>query len=104
MRYLYVHIGEADIIDSLSDEQIKQLDFALRKSGLLVMDNAKSIIVEKIKNAIIEVVHHTDGQIKTNLSDYLSDNRITSYNVCYTKLLRDFFHNNAFCIVHNKQP
>ncbi len=86
VRYLYVHIGEADIIDSLSDEQIKQLDFALRKSGLLVMDNAKSIIVEKIKNAIIEVVHHTDGQIKTNLSDYLSD----KLNYDYTYLANLF--------------
>jgi AraC-like DNA-binding protein len=71
--YLDVKIGEADIIGTISTAQIKQLDVALRKSGLLLMDNKKSIIVEKIKNSIIELVHYTDDQIKGNLSDFLSE-------------------------------
>jgi len=73
LQYIDVKIGEADIVDKISSEQIKQLDKALRKSGLLLMDNKKSIIVEKIKNAIIELVHYTDDQIKGNLSDFLSE-------------------------------
>ncbi|MGQ1786293.1 helix-turn-helix domain-containing protein [Saccharicrinis sp. GN24d3] len=72
LQYVDVKIGEANIIGELSREQIKQLDKALRKSGLLVMDDKKSILVEKIKNTIIELVHYTDDQIKVNLSDYLS--------------------------------
>ncbi len=73
LQFIDVKIGEANIIGELSLEQIKQLDTALRKSGLLVMDDKKSILVEKIKAAIIELVHYTDEQIKVNLSDYLSD-------------------------------
>ena len=73
LQYINVKIGEADIIDKISSDQITKLDVALRKSGLLLMDNKKSIIVEKIKNAIIELVHYTDDQIKGNLSDYLSE-------------------------------
>lgn len=49
------------------------LKFGLEKTGLFLLDNKKSIIVEKITNAIYELVYYTTDQIKVNLSDYLSD-------------------------------
>lgn len=73
LEYIYVKIGEADVIGNLQSEQIEQLDLVLKKSGLELMDNKKSILVEKIKTAIIELVHYTEEQIKVNLSDYLSE-------------------------------
>ena len=73
LLYADVKIGEADIIGDIPLEQLSQLDFALRKSGLQLMDDKKSILVEKIKSAIIELVHYTEEQIKVNLSDYLSE-------------------------------
>ncbi|TAL47356.1 MAG: AraC family transcriptional regulator, partial [Chitinophagaceae bacterium] len=33
----------------------------------------RSILIEKIKNAVIEMVHHSDEMIKTNFSDFLSE-------------------------------
>jgi AraC-like DNA-binding protein len=73
LQYVEVKIGEANIIENILPEQLKQLDTALRKSGLELMDNKKSILVEKIKSAIIELVHYRDEQIKVNLSGFLSD-------------------------------
>ena len=73
LHYIDVKIGEADIIENILPDQLKKLDVALRKSGLELMDDKKSILVERIKNAIIELVHYTDEQIKVNLSDYLSE-------------------------------
>ena len=73
LHYIDVKIGEADIIEQILPEQIQLLDIALRKSGLLLMDNKRSILVEKIKSSIIEMVHYSDEQIKVNLSDYLSE-------------------------------
>ena len=73
LHYVDVKIGEADIIEKVLPEQLEQLDSALRKSGLLLMDNKRSILVEKIKTAIIELVHYTEEQITMNLSDYLSE-------------------------------
>ncbi len=81
-----VKIGEADITKNIAPEQMERLDIALRKSGLLLMDNKKSILVEKIKSAIIELVHYTDEQIKVNLSDYLSE----KLNYDYTYLANLF--------------
>jgi len=73
LHYVDVKIGEANIIENIQPEQLEQLDAALRKSGLQLMDDKKSILVEKIKSAIIELVHYTDEQIKVNLSDFLSE-------------------------------
>jgi YesN/AraC family two-component response regulator len=73
LHYVDVKIGEANIIEDMLPEQLQHLDIALRKSGLQLMDDRKSILVEKIKSAIIELVHYTDEQIKVNLSDFLSD-------------------------------
>ena len=73
LRYIYVNIGETDIIDEISPTLLEQLDIALKKSGLLLMDNKKSILVERIKSAIIELVHYSEDQIRVNLSVYLSE-------------------------------
>ncbi len=86
LHYVNVKIGEADIIEDVLPEQLQQLDIALRKSGLLLMDNKKSILVEKIKNAIIELVHYTEEQIRENLSVYLSE----KLNYDYTYLANLF--------------
>jgi len=86
LPYTYVKIGEADIIGNVESEQLKQLGLALKKSGLLLMDDKKSILVEKIKSAIIELVHYTEEQIKVNLSDFLSE----KLNYDYTYLANLF--------------
>jgi len=38
-----------------------------------LMDDKKAVLVEKVKNVVVEMVHHSDEQIKTNFSDYLSE-------------------------------
>ncbi|MBW2998709.1 AraC family transcriptional regulator, partial [Candidatus Woesearchaeota archaeon] len=67
-------------------EQVKRLKSNLLKSGLEILDDKKSILVEKIKSAIVELVHYTEEQIKVNLSDYLSE----KLNYDYTYLANLF--------------
>ena len=86
IKFSDVIIGEANLFEQISTEQLKKLDISLRKSGLELMDNKKSILVEKIKRAIIELVHYTEEQIKINLSDYLSE----KLNYDYTYLANLF--------------
>lgn len=86
LDYLYVKIGEANIIGSIPEDKLKKLDISLKKVGLELMDNRKSILVEKIQNAIIELVHYTEEQIKVNLSDFLSE----KLNYDYTYLANLF--------------
>ena len=86
VRYVDVKIGEVKTVEDLSKEKLELLDISLRKSGLQLMDDKKSILVEKIKGAVIELVHYTEEQIKTNLSDYLSE----KLNYDYTYLANLF--------------
>jgi AraC-like DNA-binding protein len=86
LQYVYVKIGEADIVGDVKPEQLEQLKLDLKKAGLVLMDNKKSVLVEKIKSAIIELVHYTEDQIKVNLSDYLSE----KLNFDYTYLANLF--------------
>jgi AraC-like DNA-binding protein len=81
LSYTQVKIGEADLTGKIQPEQLEQLNAGLKKAGLVLMDNKKSILVEKIKIAIIELVHYSEGQIKVNLSDFLSEN--LNYNYTY---------------------
>ncbi len=71
--YSSVDLGEAVLPEDISKEKQQQLKAALKISGLELMDDRKSILIEKIKNVIIEMVHYTDDQIKVNFSEYLSD-------------------------------
>jgi len=86
LKYRSVKIGEADIYGSLLPEQLEELDIGLRKSGLHIMEDKKSILVENTKTAIIELVHYSEEQIKVNLSDYLSE----KLNYDYTYLANLF--------------
>jgi hypothetical protein len=47
LPYVYVRIGEADIIGVIHPEQMDQLKLNLKKAGLILMDNKKSVPVEK---------------------------------------------------------
>ncbi len=82
LHYIGVELGEANIQEDISEEQLKSLGIGLKKTGLILMDDKKSILVEKIKLIIIELVHYTDDQIKVNLSDYISE----KLNLEYTYL------------------
>lgn len=86
VQYVDVNIGEVNTIEDVPRDKLDQLDKALRKAGLMLMDDKKSILVEKIKCAVIELVHYTEEQIKTNLSDYLSE----KLNYDYTYLANLF--------------
>jgi YesN/AraC family two-component response regulator len=80
LHHTRIELGETEIMEDISPAQLKILDIALRKTGLELMDDKKSILVEKIKAIIIELVHHSEEQIKINLSDYLSEKLHHNYS------------------------
>lgn len=73
LHFVLVELGEVDIMEDLTLEQREELKATLLATGLELMDDKRSILIEKIKNAVIEMVHHSDEIIKTNFSEYLSE-------------------------------
>lgn len=70
---LAVNLGEVDIAENLTDAQKQSLSQVLQSFGFELIDDKKSRTIERIKNRIIEVVHHRDNDLRTNLSHYLSE-------------------------------
>ena len=94
IKYTYVKIGEAGIVGEVQSDKLAQLKSDLKEVGLFVIENKRTILVERIKHLIIELVHYSDEQIKINLSDYLSDK--LNYN--YTYLANLFSEENNITI------
>ena len=72
LHYIMVDLGEVEIMENLSVEKREQLKSALVNAGLELMDDRRSVLIEKIKNVIVEMVHYTDELPKTNFSDFIS--------------------------------
>jgi len=73
LHFIVVGLGEVEIMETISDEQREQFKISLLESGLELMDDKRSILIEKIKNIIIQMVHHAEEVIKVNFSNYLSE-------------------------------
>lgn len=73
IAYTQVILGEADLVTNISEAQRTKLKKELSKSGLELMDDDKSMLIEKIKNVIIEMVHYASEAPKEKFSIYLSE-------------------------------
>jgi AraC-like DNA-binding protein len=73
IKYLVVELGMVEILEDLTQEQREQLKVNLLKSGLELLDNKKSILIEKIKNVIIEMIHYSNELPKVSHSEYISE-------------------------------
>ncbi len=73
IHYVIVDLGMVEILEDITAEQRKLLAKNLQKSGLELLENKKSILIEKIKNVITEMIHYSDEIPQTNYSDYISE-------------------------------
>jgi len=73
LHYGVVDLGEVDVKEHITDDQRDLLKKALLKSGLELMDDHRAVLIEKIRNIIVEMVHYSDEVPKTKNSDYISE-------------------------------
>lgn len=67
-----VDLGEVDIAGELQGYQRQDIHAALQKFGFALLDDKKSVLIERVKNLIVDLVQNKNNHLKTNLSDYLS--------------------------------
>lgn len=72
LHFIMVNLGEVEIMENLSPVQLQILKQELSDIGLELMDDKKSVLIERVKSLIIDMVHNSEEMIKTNVSDYLS--------------------------------
>jgi AraC-like DNA-binding protein len=75
LHVIDIDLGMVEILETITEQQREQLRTNLSKSGLELLDDKKSILIEKIKTTIIEMIHYEEPNdiLKLNFSDFLSD-------------------------------
>jgi AraC-like DNA-binding protein len=73
LTYSMIDLGEVEVKETITETQREALKVNLLKSGLELMDDKKAILIERIKNVIIEMVHYEDEVPKVKNSEYLSE-------------------------------
>jgi len=73
IKYFSIELGMVETVRNITALQQTKFATILKKSGLIVLDDKRSILIEKIKSVIIEMIHYTDEPPTQNFSDYLSE-------------------------------
>ena len=73
IEYGIIDLGEVEIKNSLEPEDHENLRIGLLRSGLELMDDRKAILIEKIKNVVIEMIHYADDFPMVKNSEYISE-------------------------------
>lgn len=96
LHYVILELGCVEIMTDLTEVQRQQLQVTLQRAGLELIDDKKAMLIEKIKNVIIEMVHYTDEFPKVNYSDYISE----KLGLDYTHLSKLFSEIKGITIEH----
>ena len=96
IHHLAVNLGQVEILENITAHQREQIKHGLALSDLELMDDKKAMLIEKIKNVIIEMVHYEEELPKVNFSDYLTEK--LNYN--YTYLANLFSETESTTIEH----
>jgi len=91
-----IDLGVVDLSEDITPAQREELKMNLLRSGLELLDDKKSILIDKIKNVIIELIHYSEELPKVNYSDYISE----KLNYDYTYLSNIFSEVKGITIQH----
>lgn len=96
LRVTKVELGEVEILGKPNAEKLEQLKTLLQKLGFDLITNRRNVLVEKIRNAIVEMVFSGEEMPKTKFSDYLSK----KLNLDYSYLSHLFSEERGTTIEH----
>lgn len=75
-----ISLGEVETESTIPETTIIKLRESLVNMGFELIDNTRGRLVEKIKNLIIELIHHSSPDIKVNYSTYIESKLHKDYS------------------------
>lgn len=79
LAHTFLGYSEIDIKENIPDGKLSELHANLSNYGIEVVESSKSILVQKIKDAIIEMVYMEDKLPISKISSYLANKLAHSY-------------------------
>ena len=73
LHFIFVELGEIEVMENITGEKTDLLKIELRKSGLVLLADTKAILIENIKNTIIDLIYKTYDLMEINYHEYLSE-------------------------------
>jgi AraC-like DNA-binding protein len=81
LHFVMVELGEVDIMENITNAQREYLRSELQNAGLELMEDKRTILLEKIKYTILDVINNREEDKRLNFSHYLSEK--LGYNYTY---------------------
>lgn len=72
-------LSEVQFKEPLSEEKLKEFESALKKYGIEIIDDPKNVLVQKIKDEIIDLIYKKEKLPESKISAYLADRLNLSY-------------------------
>lgn len=79
IEYVTVLLGEATLESHLTAQQAEQLKASLNSLGFDVVSDRKSQLIERMKNLVVEQIHHSGQVLKIKWGDYIQDHLKMDY-------------------------
>jgi len=80
LKTISVELGEVELLQDLTTNEKHAVAKILSQLGFELLDDKISRTIERIKNLIVDLVHHQNQELKTNLSDYLAEQLMQDYS------------------------
>jgi len=80
LKHTSIELGEVNLKKNITGDDREFLRKGLIKKGLELIDDKKSLLIEKTKTIIIELIHYSEENPKINYSDYISEKLDYNYN------------------------
>ena len=96
LKFKSITLGEVEMYKPLKKKDYSRFRIALNKYGLELVMDKKAILIDRIKNIIIDMVHYKEELIRVKNSTYISEK--ASYD--YTYLANVFSQETGTTIEH----
>jgi len=79
IKHRILGFGEVEFLEKVSNEKLNLFSQLLNNYGIEIVENQKTILIQKIKDAIVDMVFNEDSTINVKSSVYLSEKLNHSY-------------------------
>ena len=76
----HIELGEVETEHPLTEDDLEKMKASLVGYGFEMIDDTTSILIEKIKTLVIEIVHYKSEPIRENYSTYIETKLRRDYN------------------------